>query len=389
MANRERTRAADLAQRALTCDPLDAQSRHNVLRVLVAADELDAAGRADDPAIDAARAAGRLVDLGVLLSLRADRHLRAGAVYDAEVDARAAWALARAHDWPMGLPATAANLVRALLERGELDEARTVVTRSGLDAPPAQLPELYTFNWLLEARGALHLACGDDAAAVADLRELGRRQLDWHELTPATIPWRSLLATALARRGELREALRLADEELDLARAFGAPRAIAVALLARAALEPTTSHPLLREAVDILDNSPARLVRARALAALGAAELRDGETIRARTTLLTALDLADSCGATALVRELGVALRAAGARPRRAQLTGPAALTPSERQVARLAADGRSNREIAEALYVTVRTVEWHLSHAYRKLDIRSRRDLPAALARVAPARER
>ena len=73
-------------------------------------------------------------------------------------------------------------------------------------------------------------------------------------------------------------------------------------------------------------------------------------------------------------------LLAAAARPRRIALSGVDSLTGSEHRVAQMAAAGLANREIAQALFVTVRTVEMHLTHAYRKLDISSREELPALL---------
>jgi DNA-binding CsgD family transcriptional regulator len=97
--------------------------------------------------------------------------------------------------------------------------------------------------------------------------------------------------------------------------------------------------------------------------------------------LREALDVADRCGALRLARRAREDLVATGARPRRLALRGRDALTPSERRVAQLAADGLGNREIAQALFVTARTVEGHLTHAYMKLDISSRDQLPAALA--------
>ena len=93
--------------------------------------------------------------------------------------------------------------------------------------------------------------------------------------------------------------------------------------------------------------------------------------------LLEGLELAAACGASALVESARTELRAAGARPRSVVRSGIDALTPSERRVAGLAADGLSNAEIAQALFVTVRTVEMHLSAAYRKLEISSRTALP------------
>ena len=100
-----------------------------------------------------------------------------------------------------------------------------------------------------------------------------------------------------------------------------------------------------------------------------------------REALRVALDLAHRCGAIALTERTRTELLAAGGRPRRLVLSGLDSLTPSERRIARLAADGVSNREIAQNLFVTARTVEGHLTHAYQKLAITSREQLPAALA--------
>jgi DNA-binding NarL/FixJ family response regulator len=79
-------------------------------------------------------------------------------------------------------------------------------------------------------------------------------------------------------------------------------------------------------------------------------------------------------------------LLATGARPRRIALSGLESLTPSERRVAQMAAEGPTNREIAQALFVTPKTVQVHLSSVYRKLGIRSRTQLPDALAEPAHA---
>jgi DNA-binding NarL/FixJ family response regulator len=124
----------------------------------------------------------------------------------------------------------------------------------------------------------------------------------------------------------------------------------------------------------------AEIERARAHAAAGAALRRAGRPVEARDSLRLAVDLAHRYGATELEDEALAELRAAGGRPRRRLTSGAGALTPSERRVAELAAAGRLNREIAESLFVTISTVEFHLRHAYRKLGIASRTELPAAL---------
>jgi DNA-binding CsgD family transcriptional regulator len=114
--------------------------------------------------------------------------------------------------------------------------------------------------------------------------------------------------------------------------------------------------------------------------ALGSALRRGGQPKDARAPLREALDLALRCGAPQLAGRAREELVAAGARPRRARLTGVESLTGSELRVARMAADGLTNREIAQALFVTVRTVEGHLTHAYGKLGIRTRAELEQAL---------
>ena len=137
----------------------------------------------------------------------------------------------------------------------------------------------------------------------------------------------------------------------------------------------------LREAVDVLAASPARLEHARALADLGVALRHRRHIVEAREPLRRALDHATRCGATALAERARTELQIAGARPRRRRLSGADALTTNERRVAALAAAGRSNQEIAHALYVSPKTVEKHLTAAYRKLGIGARKDLPGSLA--------
>ena len=125
------------------------------------------------------------------------------------------------------------------------------------------------------------------------------------------------------------------------------------------------------------------LEHARTLVDLGAALRRLGHRSDARPPLAAGLDQAVRCGATALAQRARTELQATGARPRRLLVTGRDALTPSERRIATLAAEGRSNRDIAQTLFVTTKTVETHLSRTYRKLDITGRTQLSSALAQV------
>ena len=138
---------------------------------------------------------------------------------------------------------------------------------------------------------------------------------------------------------------------------------------------------LLREAVDTLQDARVALESARALVDLGSLLRRSNRRAEARELLREGLDIAHRAGAARVADQAETELRATGARPRRAQLSGLEALTASERRVAELAALGMTNREIAQALFVTARTVEGHLTQTFQKLDVRSREDLGMALA--------
>lgn len=202
-----------------------------------------------------------------------------------------------------------------------------------------------------------------------------------HILLPAAGHWRSLAAEALDRLGRREEARALAEEELELARRWGAPRALGRALRTVGTLARDQGIDHLREAVDVLAGSPARLELAHALAALGSTLRRARRPSEARDPLRRALELADVCGAGGLAEHVRSELYASGSRPRTSALRGVEALTASERRVAALAAEGQTNRDIAQVLYVTPKTVEVHLTSAYRKLGVRSRRELPSAFA--------
>jgi DNA-binding CsgD family transcriptional regulator len=165
------------------------------------------------------------------------------------------------------------------------------------------------------------------------------------------------------------------------------PRELGMALRAAGLVEGgARGIELLAEAVDALAGSPAALEHARALTDLGAALRRAGHRSDAREPLRRGLERAQRCNATALVERAHSELLATGARPRRVAVSGPDALTASERRVAGMAAEGLTNRAIAQALFVTEKTIEWHLSQAYRKLDITSRSELLRALGSAGDA---
>lgn len=347
---------------------------------LLGAGQLARAGEVIDSVLAEAGRRGERLIVGLASAVRSETSLRLGEVDAAEEMARFAWAQAVGEGMakesePLPLATAAAMLVNTLVVRGELDEAQRCI-----GALPASLParaELF-----LAARAELRLARGEVDEAIADLRRVG--ELLGDEFQKPVQNWRARLAVALAGAGERQEGRALARAELEQARRWEAPLAIGVALTAAGVVEGRDGGvALLEEAVTVLEGSEGRLDHAVALIELGALLRRTGSRAAAREPLRGGMDLAARCGATAYADRAHAELVAAGARPRRDRrfLSGPESLTPSEMRVARLAADGLTDRAIAQRLYVTQAAVQFHLRNCFRKLGIRARRDLAAALA--------
>jgi DNA-binding CsgD family transcriptional regulator/tetratricopeptide (TPR) repeat protein len=316
---------------------------------------------------------------------RAQTLLWRGDLGEAEADAREA--LAAGEAWGASARFSghaAAFLADALMEQGKLDEAAAALARAGHGDP---LPESARMLYLRDSSARLRLLRGDFAGGLDEMLDAGRRFDAVGSRNPAFIAWRAPAALALLQLGRRGEARGLAGEELELARTWGAPRALGAALRAAGLVEDgARALDLLEEAVEVLKDSPAKLEHAKARTELGAALRRANHRVDAREQLRHALELATICGAAPLAALAESELLATGARPRRIALSGVASLTPSERRVAEMAAEGPTNREIAQALFVTQRTVEVHLTSIYRKLAISSRSQLATALARPARA---
>jgi DNA-binding NarL/FixJ family response regulator len=235
---------------------------------------------------------------------------------------------------------------------------------------------------VLALRARIHSAHHRDAEALADAIEAGRLLIAAGVKKPAVCGWRSQAAVAAAALGDRDRASQLADDELRLARRFGAAPAIGVALTAAGTIASgRKAVELLVEAEAVLDGSGAQLEHARTLAYLGAAFRHHGSQRKARATLTDALNAATSVNAEGVADLARSELRLAGSRPRRDATTGAAALTAAEQRVTELAADGLTNRAIAQELFVTKKTVEWHLRNSFRKLDVDSRDELASVLA--------
>ncbi|MET9191208.1 AAA family ATPase [Streptomyces tendae] len=274
-----------------------------------------------------------------------------------------------------------AHALMALVHTGRTDEALRHADRFDL----REAPENWELNRFLYARGVLRAATGDPAGALHDFLECGRRQAAREVISPVVTPWRTAVAECRLALGGGPEALALATEELRLARVWGTPRTVGRALrVLGTATGGRRGLELAEEAVRTLRDASADtdMELIPALLAQGRQLLDAGERGRARARLREAADLAERKGALRWLTLAGQALREGGARGPVASRTGADALTGSERRIAELAADGRTNTEIADLLHLARRTVETHLTSTYRKLRIRRRTELPGALER-------
>jgi DNA-binding CsgD family transcriptional regulator/tetratricopeptide (TPR) repeat protein len=378
-----RERAVELARRALATPVASAWERlyglTMAVQALMLAGEVEAAESELGTGIVDARRAGDRYSSGSCYMWRGFLRIQGGQLLAAEEDlgtpeviSFAAHATPRAYCAPF-----VAEVLRA---RGECAEADVLLSTVRIDDVPLAHRILY-----LGGRSRVYLDTGRLEQALTDLRTVGEIEESIGLENPAWFPWRSLAALALHRLGETDEAGELAREELELSRRWGAPHTVGVSLRALGLVEGgSMGQRLLRESVEVLAESPARLEHARALIALGAALRRANSRTEARKCLREGIDMGHQCGATALVDRGNEELAATGAHPRKIMLSGLESLTASERRVAQMAAEDVSNKEIAQALFVTVKTVEVHLSRVYRKLDIESRRQLAGALS--APA---
>ena len=266
-----------------------------------------------------------------------------------------------------------AFLVRVLVERGDLAAARRALAGGGTPAPASDGDGLLR-------RSAIEILLGEGRweqtlAQVDDYRSR-LRGID----NPGWGPWRSLRALALDGLGHQDEAGALLERELAVARRWGAPGAVGRVLRLLGTLRRDAGVALLQEAVEVTDRPAVRLEHGKALVALGSALRRAGRRADAREPLRRGLEIVSARGARVVAEYARSELAAAGVRPRREALNGPASLTPSERRVAELAAGGQTNRDIAQALYVTPKTVEVHLTSIFRKLGISARAGLGEAL---------
>ncbi|MFE1176716.1 AAA family ATPase [Streptomyces sp. NPDC058773] len=267
--------------------------------------------------------------------------------------------------------------IDAFLQMGDLEGAERLAAGASAAEPPEPSWEWPRF---LMSLAALRSAQGDHRGGLMLLRESGLHFKAAGIVSPALGPWRSRAAAAALHLGHGRDAYALAEQELVLAREGGIPRAVGVALHAAGQVtQGARGLTLMAEAVSVLEHTPAELELARALHTYGSALLRRDDKPGARTALRRGLDIAVRCGAAAPARTLQQRLHEAGGRVG-SRGAGGSPLTAGEERIALLAAEGWSNKRIAEHLVVSLRTVETHLTGAYRKLRIGGRHELRDAL---------
>jgi DNA-binding CsgD family transcriptional regulator/tetratricopeptide (TPR) repeat protein len=344
--------------------------------VLAMADE-DEALEQYDAALAEAHRSGSIVDFAAVKLFRAQALLFRGDLSEAEADAREAFKARREYGLRLLDPFVYLE-AEALMEQGRLDEAVRVLPAAGLgESSPDDAPVYALRNTLARLR----VLRGDVDGGLEALLAAGQHFEAVGGRNPAFMPWRSEAALCLLQLERRAEARAMVEGEVELARTWGAPRALGAALRVAGLVEG--GHyglVLLQEAVEVLSGSPSKLERAKAHTELGAALRRSNRRAEAREQLRLAVELSTICGASPLASQAERELLATGARPRRIAVSGVASLTPSERRVAEMAAEGPTNREIAQALFITPKTVEVHLSSTYRKLGITSRTQLAEAL---------
>jgi DNA-binding CsgD family transcriptional regulator len=343
---------------------------------LTVCDELDRVAELVDAVRESARVHGSVLGFIIASAQAAVTETRRGNLAAAEADLRSSFERALEFGVLFAIPTLLWYCQDVLLERP--DTADVAALAETIDLGP--MAEVFNGAFVYGARGLLRFRAGERDTSIELLRRMGAMCRTLSFANPNAIAWRSPLALMLGP-DEREEALELVSSELADARRIDQPRGIGVALRALGMLEPADAgRPHLEQAVTVLAASPARLEHARALVELGAHLRRHGNRAAARAPLRDGLDLATRCGALRLAERARTELIASGARPRRALTSGRDALTASELRVAQMAAEGRTSREIAQALFVTTRTIDAHLQRTYSKLNINSRRQLADAL---------
>ncbi|MEU6058283.1 AAA family ATPase [Streptomyces sp. NPDC047097] len=348
-----------------------------VWHTLITADDEEAQASLENAIADAHRD-GSVRALTAAFNHRGWGRLHHGHLDDAEADLLSAMRAVEEANVHVGRAFNGAFRAELHIARGRYAEAQAALEWGRL--APGNPGAVYH---LLMSQARLLRLRGQADRALQTALQAGRSFASCGGDNPALIPWRSEAAVNLHRLGRVDEARQYAEQELVSARRWGAPRALGRALRVVGLAYGGTPKGLaaLEESWTVLSASSARIEQIDSGLAYGAALWRATGEVSAQEVLREAITLAHACGSAHLVRVGIDALKKTGARPRRPTVSGPDSLTPSEARVARLAASGASNREIAQELFVSVKTVEVHLTNSYRKLGVRQRAELQEILA--------
>jgi DNA-binding CsgD family transcriptional regulator len=329
-------------------------------------------------AMTEAQLAGRRRDSAAYTLVHAESLAMQGRVLAAE---QAVAAIASDADDVVGqCAAMQARFFAALRERSGHDPIAITVPPTTLAPGLAELGAS-TAMILAETTARVQLLEGDPASALITFDRLRAAAEQAGVRNPSFAPWRAGRSNALGALAKRKEGASVAGENLQLARAFGSPITVAEALACNARFQPANAQvELLNEALGLVAGTQAELLRCNLLIDLGFARHYAGDAAAARTAFRDGADHATRLGVTRLAGVAGRGLLACGARPRRLQTSGLQSLTPAELRVVKLAADGQTNGAIATSLFINLKTVESHLTRAYRKLGIADRAELKAAL---------
>ncbi|MCC3772790.1 helix-turn-helix transcriptional regulator, partial [Streptomyces sp. UNOC14_S4] len=342
------------------------------------ADRLDDVRALADEGLPAPPGLPDLTDIGqqCLISVRAEAALWAGDFRRLLAENTPLLDACAGQGIPM--PHVTSMVALAHFELGHRDRARRLLAALDEDGADSS----WEWNELRYARAVIHTADGNWQAALDDYLACGRGQSARDFVSPVATPWRSGAALALAALGQPERALDLAEEELRHARNWGTPRTIGRALRAHAAaVGGRRGLASLSEAVDLLRHAQAPVELVETLIDRGRARIATGNGRKGRADLREAHALAlRLCATGRLVHAAESALHAGNARGIRRVTTGCAALTRAERRVVELAVGGRTNAEICAALHLARRTVETHLTSAYRKLGVTRRAQLASRM---------
>lgn len=354
---------------------------------LVFANRLDEASAIVDQVISAARHRQHVPITSEASFIRAIVDYAAGDITEAWMNAQTA-VDGIAGGWYGLAPMAQGTLVQCLLERDDLDTAEIVLENA--EKIPLTTDSQGLWSWIYMARARVEAARGNYQNALEGYLATGRTLSLFEAKNPSILRWRSGAGLAAKALGDEAMALELIGEEIRLGEDFQLPRVIGHAVRADAMLLDRRARiARLEESLELFEKHGTALDLSETLLDLGRAMRQSGSRLESRTPLKRSMELAHRQGAFATAREARAELLASGAKPRRTYGTGLHGLTPTELRIAEMAAQGLTNREVAESMFLAKSTVAWHLRHVFQKLGIESRADLPEAIDATRAGRPR